>query len=82
MNTTRDNSGTISKNDRKEKDTHPDIRGSATINGVAYWVDGWRKENDRGAFYSLSFKPKDAPASSPPAKAQPSRANTEDDIPF
>ena len=72
-----DNSGSISKNPRKEKDSHPDIKGKATIGGVEYWVDGWQKEGENGKWYSLSFKPKDgAPAkkSSVPA--------IDDDLPF
>ena len=85
MSNTRDNSGSISANKRKEKDTHPDIRGQATIGGVEYWVDGWMKENDRGKWYSLSFKPKqpvDAPAHRD--VQQPAKRRTDDDleIPF
>ncbi len=57
---TRDNSGRLSRNDRKEKETHPDMKGSATINGVEYWISGWAKENDRGKWLSLSFEQKDA----------------------
>ncbi len=84
----RDNSGIISKNDRKEEDRHPDIKGSATVDGRDYWISGWSKRNDRGAFYSLSFKLKDqqsgpGPA---PARAMPpvngGRAQLDDDIPF
>ena len=76
---TRDNSGTIAKNDRKEKDSHPDIKGQATVDGRAFWVSGWLKENDRGKFYSLSFTPKDEqPSAKPAAKA----VDLEDDIPF
>ena len=84
MSGTRDNSGSISKNDRKEKETHPDIRGSATIGGVAYWVSGWLKENDRGKWYSLSFQPKEATAEPAPATRGGGKpAALEDDaIPF
>jgi hypothetical protein len=76
--TNRDNSGTISKNTRKEKDTHPDIKGSAAIGGVAYWVSGWQKSNDNGTYYSLAFQPKDE--QKPASKPQP--AGLDDDIPF
>jgi hypothetical protein len=71
-----DNSGSFSKNTRKEKDTHPDIKGKATVGGVEYWVDGWQKDGENGIWYSLSFKPKDAEA---PAKAV---KRADDDIPF
>lgn len=54
-----DNSGIIGKNDRKETDKHPDISGSATVDGVEYWLSGWKKEKNGRSFYTLSFKAKD-----------------------
>lgn len=57
-----DNAGNLFKNDRKSKDTHPDISGSAMINGSEFYVSGWRKTGAKGDFYSLSFKPKDTSA--------------------
>lgn len=55
----KDNSGTLGKNRRKEKDTHPDSSGSATIEGVEYWISGWTKTGPTGEkFSSLSFKRK------------------------
>ncbi len=77
MATKYDNSGSVSKNTRKEKETHPDIKGKATIAGVEYWVDGWQKDGENGKWYSLSFKPKDADAA--PKAKQP---NNDEDIPF
>jgi len=62
MTTDRNNSGTLARNDRKTLDRHPDIRGQCIIDGRAYWIAGWRRENERGAFYSLAFTPKDTPA--------------------
>jgi len=62
MTTDRNNSGTLARNDRKTLDRHPDIRGQCVIDGRAYWIAGWRRENERGAFYSLAFTPKDTPA--------------------
>jgi len=53
--------GIISKNDRKEKDTHPDIRGECEIDNKQYRVSGWltmRKDNS-GSFYKLKFTPKE-----------------------
>jgi hypothetical protein len=52
------------KNDKKTTTSHPDITGSALVGGAEYWVSGWRKNGAKGDFYSLSFKPKDAPAAS------------------
>jgi hypothetical protein len=75
--------GIIGKNDRKEKDSHPDIKGQCEILGVQYWISGWRKEkkDGSGSFYSLSFEPKETA----PAKAAPKKQAARDDsdeIPF
>ena len=76
------NSGILSRNDRKEQDTHPDFRGEINVDGVDYWLSAWVKERKDGSgkFFSLSVKPKDAA----PAKAQPKKALAEmdDDLPF
>lgn len=53
------NSGSMSRNKRKEKDTHPEFTGSAEIDGVPYWISAWVKEGRDGKFFSLSFKPKE-----------------------
>ena len=55
----KDNTGRFSKNDRKEKPNHPDIKGSAMIDGVEYWISGWKKENEKGLWYSLAFDRKE-----------------------
>ena len=50
--------GALFKNDRKERDTHPDYRGDVTIDGRKYWLNGWVKETKDGKKYlSLSAKP-------------------------
>lgn len=55
----RDNSGTLFRNDKREKDTHPHAKGSALIDGVEYWVSAWTKEGKDGRYQSLAFKRKD-----------------------
>ncbi len=70
------NSGTLARNDRREKPTHPEFTGKAEIDGVMYWISGWVKDGNGGKFFSLSFKKQDG---------QPTKAATSDadsDIPF
>lgn len=76
-----DNSGAIFRNDRKEKDTHPDHTGQATIAGVNYWISAWVKEKDGVRYFSLAFKPKEEAKGSAPAKPG-KRTDLDDDIPF
>jgi hypothetical protein len=81
------NRGVISKNTRKELETHPDIKGQINVDGVEFWIDGWAKQrNDgTGSFYSLSIKPKNPPAApaKPVQRAAPKQmADIDDDIPF
>lgn len=53
----RDNTGSLFKNNRKEKDTHPNSTGKAMIDGVEYYVSGWTKKDKNGdPWISLSFK--------------------------
>lgn len=78
----KDNSGSLSKNTRKEKPTHPDIRGKATVAGVEYWVDGWAKDGENGKWYSLSFKPKEAKDASAPKQKPRVNEDADDPLPF
>ncbi len=57
-----DMAGSLFKNDRKSKDTHPDLTGNAMIDGVEYYLSAWRKAGAKGDFYSLSVRPKDSTA--------------------
>ena len=68
------NTGLLSRNDRKEKDTHPDYKGQINVDGVEYWLSGWVKErkDGTGKFFSLSVSPKNAAAAAPAPK-QPAR---------
>jgi hypothetical protein len=81
MATKYDNSGIVYKNDKKEKDSHPDRTGYATIGGVDYWVSGWLKNGDKGPFLSLAFKLKEAKAEEPKRRTATDK-DFESDIPF
>lgn len=67
----RDMSGTLFRNDKREKDSHPHAQGTAIIDGVEYWVSAWTKDGAKGKFQSLSFKRKDAAVSQ--SKGSPDR---------
>ena len=73
--------GVLFKNDRKEKDTHPDYKGSCEINGEEMWMSAWLKQGKNGAFMSFSFTPKEQPKQSAPA-AQAAPIDFDSDIPF
>jgi hypothetical protein len=61
--------GTLGTNKRKEKDSHPDYSGRCEIDGVKYWISGWKKQNGQTGevFLSLSFKEQDQQSSARPA---------------
>lgn len=57
------NRGAIWKNEKKEKETHPDFTGSLNVDGVEYWLNGWRRREDAGPkspAMTFTVRPKDA----------------------
>lgn len=82
------NSGLLSKNKRKEKDTHPDYAGSINVGGVEYWLSGWVKIGKPTSkipgeeFYSLSVRPKNQQRASVPTRAPAPADEFNDEIPF
>lgn len=54
----RDFSGSLFRNDKKEKENQPDFKGNIIINGTKFWLSGWAKKSTDGAsFISLSAQP-------------------------
>lgn len=84
----RELSGSVFVNDDKQKETHPDFKGSALIDGKAYWVSGWKKKTGAGkTWLSLAFKAKDGAQSEVPnPKEKPGSVSVsppiDDDLPF
>lgn len=80
------NTGILSRNERREKDTHPEYTGQINVGGVDYWLSAWVKErkDGTGKFFSLSVKAKEAkPAPQPQRQApQQTQAFDDTDIPF
>ena len=47
------NYGSISTNKFKKQESHPDFKGSITINEIKYDLAGWKKQGDNGPYISL-----------------------------
>ena len=80
------NSGMLARNDKKEKDTHPDFKGAINVGGVDYWLSAWVREGKEGGkmagkkYFSLSVTPKEA-APVPQKPKATSFDQIDDDIP-
>lgn len=54
------NSGAMFLEDDKKNPKWPDFNGSIDVDGVEYWISGWKKTSQSGKkFISLSVKPKE-----------------------
>lgn len=74
------NRGSIWKNDKKEKDSHPDFTGALNVDGRDYWVSAWKRKegaSDKAPALSFSIKKKDG---QPPRHADEPRKSVKDDL--
>ena len=77
-------SGSAFKNNRRDRDTSPDLTGSALIHGKECWVNAWIKKDKNGDMWiSFNLKEKQPRADAPSQKDGRSTSETIDDvIPF
>jgi len=72
--------GSMFKNQKKLTDQHPNMTGSALIEGVEYYVSAWTKVDKNGnKWQSMSFTKKEPKTREQAEKAV---ADIDDDIPF
>lgn len=81
---TKDFTGSLFANERREKDSHPNAKGTAVIDGKEYWVDAWTNTSAGGKKYqSLKFKLKEQQAAPQTgAGFTPPVDDLDDEIPF
>ena len=49
------------KNDKKETDKHPDMKGQGDVNGKEYWLSAWKNISQEGTPYlKISLQLKDS----------------------
>lgn len=84
----KENSGSLFKNDRKEKEGRPDYKGSANIAGLEYWVSAWINKTKEGKSYmAFKYQLKDGqqaiqPTTKPSEQLAPEPDPFAEDLPF
>jgi hypothetical protein len=81
MNPKFENTGILSRNERRDSDKSPEFKGTAQVNGVEYWLNAWVNEKDGRKFFKLKFNPKDE-RQKPQYQEDPHTSPPEGDVPF
>ena len=88
----KENTGSLFINEKREKDTQPNMKGSGLIDGVEYWISAWTNTTNTGdRWQKVIFEPKEevhnkgmasaTGALAPPAPSTTLSETTIDDIP-
>jgi uncharacterized protein (DUF736 family) len=80
----KNNSGALFKNDNKTKETQPDYKGNAIINGEQKQISAWINTSAKGLKYmSLTFEdPRDKNEVKTEVKTEPLLPIVNNDLPF
>ena len=90
------NSGSLSRNDKRQNDRQPEFKGQCLVhcphcnNHAEFWLSAWvRESKEKGKkFFSLAFKPKEDPGAyrggttTLPRPEPPAAPPTDDEVPF
>jgi hypothetical protein len=59
--TPKDLTGTLFKNEKRQKDSDPQYNGTVFIGGEPYWINLWRNTKEDGRHWlAVKLKPKQA----------------------
>ena len=86
----RDNSGTLFRAKERRSDKSPEYEGKALIDGKRVYLSAWPKQGRDGKFFSIAFKPADAPKQQRAERPRQDRddprtsygTTLDDDLPF
>jgi len=69
------------KVENRQSDKHPNLKGNAMVDGVAYWASAWTNKGDGNQpIVKISLTPKDERVDAP--KAVVKEIQLDDDLPF
>lgn len=76
------NSGSLFKNQRKERDEQPDYTGTMNIEGTVYRMSGWINKPQSGGPAYINMKFQEVESGPPRRRPMSGTHMDDDDIPF